>query len=964
MNMIHDLPEALGVGSEGKWNAFCSAAKQASLNLPENPALLSELHRVWAFSDFVSKNSIQHPEVLIDLIESGDLHQKYASHTYPKKIEGAVSETDDDEALGRSIRQVRCREMVRIAWRDLAGIADLSETMGDLSDFADACIDSVLSHIYRQQCSEFGAPLDGNGEQQNMVVVGMGKLGGKELNFSSDVDLVFAFPESGHTTGGKTAMDNETFFSRLCRRLIKIVGSTTEAGLVFRVDMRLRPYGESGPIVMSFDNMVQYYERQGRDWERYAWIKARIVAGDKAAGRHLIRRLKPFIYRRYLDYGAFESLREMKEKISREVKRKGLKGNIKIGPGGIREVEFFGQIFQMIRGGVAPELQERRIQKVLHILARENYIPQEVSNELHEAYRFLRITEHRLQEASDRQTHTLPVDPTERSRLATSMGFSHWSSFFSRLSEHMDRIHFHFNALLETKDSKKQDGQTEDELRDIWSGSGDPAHGSKILSAVGFERPSNVLRLLESLREDPSTRALSADGRELLDRLIPQILMDIGRSEFPDQNLNRILDLIKTIQRRTCYLALLLENPEALIHLVKLVNASPWIVTYLTLHPVVLDELLDPRNLYHPPDRDALESEIRKKMRLIPDQDLEYQIEELCVFKQMNTLRVAAADVTGMLPLMRVSDHLSNIAETILDEVFRLAWQDLSVKFGEPTCSSGSNHVEQGFVVIAYGKLGGLELGYDSDLDMVFLHTAAAGQTKGGARSIDNTLFFSRLGQRMVHILTTHTAAGFLYETDMRLRPSGGSGPLVSHIHGYRDYQMHKAWIWEHQALVRARAVCGNSHLRDHFNRIRQAVLIKPRQKNALQKDVVGMRKRLRKELLSSDPGDFDLRQGAGGMVDIEFLVQYLVLLNAHRYPMLTEWSDNVRQIQTLAETGIIEDESAHMLKEAYLTYRSALHRLTLQEKPARVTDTKFRDLRNSVTKEWYRYFNSESGRG
>jgi glutamate-ammonia-ligase adenylyltransferase len=714
---------------------------------------------------------------------------------------------------------------------------------------------------------------------------------------------------------------------------------------------------------MRFDNMVEYYERQGRDWERYAWIKARAVAGDKAAGRQLIHRLKPFVYRRYFDYGAFESLREMKQKISREVKRKGLKGNIKLGPGGIREVEFFGQIFQMIRGGVAPILQERRIQKVLQTLSRESVIPRKVSDELQDAYGFLRITENRLQEASDLQTHTLPSDFVERLRLAASMEFPDWEAFSSRLAGHMERIHFHFSALLESKDSQIQEEKARDELRDIWSGSVDPEYSREVLGAVGFKEPEIVLRLLEHLRNDPATRELSADGRQRLDRLIPLILKDISGSVYPAQTLNRILELIKTIQRRTCYLALLLENPEARVHLMKLADASPWIVTYLTRHPVVLDELLDPRTLYRPPDRDALESELRKRLRLIPDEDLEYQIEELCVFKQINTLRVAAADVTGTLPLMRVSDHLSDIAEAILAEVLQLAWKNLMERYGEPACLLGGDTVEQGFAVIAYGKLGGIELGYDSDLDMVFLHAAADGQTKGVSRTIENAHFFARLGQRMVHILTTHTGAGFLYETDMRLRPSGGSGPLVSHIFGYRDYQMNKAWTWEHQALVRARAVCGNPHLIGIFNRIRHEVLAQPRRETALRKDVREMRDRLRRQLLTSGPGSFDLRQDEGGMVDIEFLVQYLVLLNAHRHPALTEWSDNVRQIQTLEKTGVIDDETAHLLKEAYLTYRSALHRLSLQEKSARVPDTQFKDMQDTVKRIWKRYLGSEKKR-
>ena len=951
--MKSDLPESLRIDVENRWEIFKTACAAAGMPEPDNPGILRELYPVWAYSPFVAKTCVLDPALLVDLFDSGDLHRSYPPGRYIKDVSAAAAEAADESALRSILRQIRMREMVRIAWRDLIGCADLSETMSDLSDFADACIEAALDCLYGWLCGKQGVPVSRKDVKQHLVVVGLGKLGGGELNFSSDIDLVFAYPEPGNTSGGNRSGSNEEFFSKLSRELIRVLGATASGDMVFRVDMRLRPFGESGPIVMSFDNMIDYYQRQGREWERYAWIKARVVAGDREAGRRLLDRLSPFVYRRYFDYGAFESLREMKQKISREVRGKGMAENVKLGPGGIREVEFFGQVFQMIRGGVSPALQERRIQPVLKILSSENYIPETVSRELDTAYVFLRNVEHRLQEASDQQTHQLPVDPDERSRLALSMGFPDWNAFSAVLTRHMDRVHFHFNELLEAKDTGQATESVKDRWLDIWSGTADSVMSKQVLGDAGYDDPEAALRLMAHLREDPATRALSREGRARLFKLMPLVLHEISGAKETTQTLDRVLALIKTIQRRTNYLALLLENPEALVHLVKLANASPWVVSYLTRHPVVLDELLDPRTLYLPPERAELEDELKKRLGLIPEQDLEYQIEELCVFKQVNTLRVAAADVTGVLPLMRVSDHLSYIAETVLGEVFELVWKNMVGKYGEPVCALDGEALNKGFAVVAYGKLGGLELGYDSDLDMVFLHAGAADPAGEKELSVENTQFFSRLGQRMVHILTAHTTAGFLYETDMRLRPSGGSGPLVSHIDAFRDYLVNDAWSWEHQALVRARAVCGNPLLVEHFKKMRQNVLAKVRDPDRLKKDVEKMRERLRQQLLKQDPGTFDLRQGPGGMVDIEFLVQYLVLFNANRFVGLTEWTDNVRQIHTLAIAGVITDETAHFLKRAYLTYRFALHRLSLQQKPALVPDSQFKAMRGFVIKTW-----------
>ena len=966
MKPIIDLPQEMIEDSQSKWDAFCSAAKDANISLWDDSEFIEVLKRVFAFSNFIARSCTHNPAMLADLVESGDLHRKSLPDDYNHKLKkslSGLSELEEEAKLSSILRKFRLREIIRIAWRDLSGRADLSQTMADLSALAEACINQALSLLYEWACRKYGIPTGYDGSPQHLVVLGMGKLGGGELNFSSDVDLIFAYPAMGQTRGVSEPISNEEFFVRLCRSLIKIIGSCTSEGIVFRVDMNLRPYGESGPLVMSFDAMEAYYQEQGREWERYAWIKARVAAGDKQAGERLMETLNPFIYRRYLDFGAFESLRNMKQKISLEVKRKHMSHNIKLGLGGIREIEFFSQIFQLIRGGVAPALQEQSTRKVLKVLARENYIPQQTCDELTRAYEFLRNTEHRLQEFSDQQTHDIPADPVTRMRLAASMGFADAESFTRQLEQHRRIVHYHFNQLLGPKDSERIDDQgekIESGLQAVWLDLIEDEQGRKVLADAGFENPNHVMPLLDYLRNDPETRLLSSDGRNRLDKLMPVMLKVIGRSEQPLVVLSRIVDLIKAIERRTNYLALLLENRIAIVHLVKLAVASPWVVSFLALHPVLLDELLDPRTLYLPPEKSDLKEEIRKKFDLISAKDLEVKIQELCIFKQANILRVAAADVTRAIPLMRTSDHLSEIAETVLNEVVDLSWDHLAERHGTPKCQLDDERIGRGFAVIAYGKLGGFELGYGSDLDLVFLHAGTQGQTRGGKYPIDNAQFFARLGQRVVHILTAHTAAGMLYQPDMRLRPSGSSGILVSHIQGFKEYQMNKAWTWEHQAIIKARPISGDIQMAKRFEQIRNQVLARPRIMSKLREEVVDMRGRMRRELSSHEPEFFDLKQDAGGIVDIEFLVQYLVLLKSSEYNELTRWTDTVRLLETLNQTGIIEAHTAHLLKVAYLTYRAVVHQLSLQEKPAKVPENKYRGLRENVKKIWNDFMDVE----
>ncbi len=967
--MTDTLTETLTNRQRERWAAFCDAAKATDNTFAPDTPGAKALATAFEFSDFVCENCIRHPQMALDLIGSGDLvkaategapHPSLASFFDPATTTAVETAAPPEQllpGLKTALRQFRRREMVRIAVRDLAGLAQLEETMADLSALARNAIDGALSPLYASLCATFGVPHDPDGKKQELVVLGMGKLGADELNFSSDVDLIFTFPSSGETRDGKRTIDNETFFTWLCRHLIQAIGEQTVDGYVFRVDTRLRPYGDGGPLVMNFDHMEDYYQSQGREWERYALIKAAVVAGDKKTGQTLLERLRPFVYRRYLDFGVFDSLREMKRKITAEVRRKKLHDNIKLGRGGIREIEFFGQMFQLIRGGVLPALQKSGIQDVLDTLHREGIVPFDVCRELKAAYRFLRMTEHRLQEENDKQTHALPVELLARHRLARAMGFENWQAFIAVLDGHRDRVGSHFGGLLETKtqagdtNGKKTAGS--DRLADAWSLSTGARERAKLLDAAGFRDGNAAARHLDTFKTEPATRALSGSGRRRLDRLMPRVLESAAASDDPETVLDRMLQLLKCVQQRTSYLSLLLEYPTALNHLVDLVGASPWIASFLSRHPALLDELLDPRALYDPPQRETLRAALSRQLAAVPPGDTEYLIEALCIFRQINMLRVAASDITSVLPLMKVSDHLTWIAEIILERVVEISWNDLVEKHGRPSCTLDGTPCELGFAVIGYGKLGGIELGYGSDLDLVFLHAADPGTTKGGRSPIDNSHFFARLGQRVVHMLSAHTAAGTLYEVDMRLRPNGGSGLLVSHVKGFGEYQLEKAWTWEHQALIRARPITGDTVLLNAFSSIRQKVLCLPREEEPLKTQVREMRERMRQHRLKATPDQFDIKDDTGAIVDIEFLVQYLVLRHAKKHPAITCRTDNVRLLQALSEAGIIDQLTAYRLRRAYLVFRAAAHRRNLKERSTLVDGKRFSHLKVFVERVW-----------
>ena len=911
-------------------------------------------------SRFAAESFRREPELLAELRGSGDLERGYPEDHIGDALAKRLSGCEDGEALARLLRRFRRREMLRILWRDFNRLAPTLETTRDTSLLAEACIQQALDWWHAALVADHGEPRNAAGEAQQLLVIAMGKLGARELNVSSDIDLIFTFPDKGETVGGARPLSNQEFFIRLGQKLIAALDRQTADGFVFRVDMRLRPYGESGALVLNFDAMEEYYQDQGRDWERYALIKARVIAGDPRRGAELMKGLRPFIYRRYIDFGVIDSLRGMKEMINAEVRRRGLQRDVKLGPGGIREIEFIVQCFQLIRGGRSRALRQVALLPVLHSLEAEGCLPAQAVGELESAYLFLRDVEHAIQGYQDKQTQTLPEADDARAALLAAMDFESWSSFEAALDKHRARVSAHFAALIAPPEPE---APAEPAL-DVWP----DGIESVALEQLGFADGDAVAAALVQLRESARLRQLQAAGRERLDLFMPQLLRTAAAMKDGDAALLRLLPLVQAVARRSAYLAMLLENPKALEELVLLCAASPWISDELARNPVLLDELLDSADLYSAPDRAVLADELRQQLaRLAPD-DLEGNMEALRYFKASQQLRVAASEVTGRLPLMKVSDKLTFIAEVILEQALAMAWQDLVAKHGRPArevggerrCFGEEGLADCGFVILGYGKLGGIELGHGSDLDLVFIYDSDARGATDGDRSLDCSVFFTRLGQRIIHILDTRTAMGPLYEVDMRLRPEGNSGMLVASFKGFSDYQRQSAWTWEHQALVRARVIAGDVDLAGRCEAARRDVLQQPRDEAVLAAEVMDMRAKMRDHLLprgSEERGEFHLKQGRGGIVDIEFMVQYAVLAWSHRTPELADWSDNIRILETLSRHGLFTEQESRDLVDAYINYRSAAHQLSLQQQPDVVGAELFGKERDAVNAKWQQLF-------
>ena len=770
----------------------------------------------------------------------------------------------DERALEKALRELRQRVLLRAMARDLSWSAGrgaqsaaerterLAEVCATMSDLAESALRATLDFI---DCAE-------------LAVVGMGKLGGRELNVSSDIDLVFVHP------GG---VDEQERYEAAARKLIRLLAEVTEDGFVFRVDMRLRPYGESGPLACNVAFLETYLVAQGREWERYAWLKARALTGSDALKTEIDKTVQPFVFRKYLDYGTLEAMRRLHAEVRRDVERRELAEHVKLGPGGIREVEFVVQALQLVRGGRDPELRVRPTLEALQSLFRKSIFDEKTAQELARAYVFLREVEHRLQYLDDAQRHDLPEDADDRARLAAMMDFASWQAFHAELQAVRSAVSGHFGAIFAEKDKAAE----------AW-----PQHPRA-----------------DAFRASQRYAALPADSKRRLDELVPALFRAAQAEADADTAFARGLDLVEAIASRAAYLALLAERPQALERVTRIMGASSWAAGFVARHPLLLDELLDDRVLYAAFEVGAFSSNLVGVLK--SETDLERRMNILRETHQAQVFRLLAQDLAGLLTVEHLADHLSALADVVLEAAIAQAWQDLPRKHraGPPS-----------FAVIAYGKLGGKELGYASDLDLIFLYEDA----DDAAPEV-----YARLAQRFIHWLSTRTSAGALFETDLELRPSGASGLLVSSLEGFERYQERDAWIWEHQALTRARFCAGDRAIGEKFERVREGILKKHRQPEALKSEILAMRAKI----LDAHPnrsGLFDLKHDRGGMIDIEFAVQFVVLAFSGQHPALTRNLGNIALLGMAADFSLLDRQIAEGARNAYRNYRRLQHALRL----------------------------------
>lgn len=908
----------------------------------------AQLTQLLAASSFIGRTLQQQPELLSQFCDSRALMDALAEPCHLQQQILALDET----AAFTLLRRYRNAQLCRILAADILQLHSIEHSLLLVSTLANNSINAAYHWAYQQLAPQWGTPLDQQGKPMPLLILGMGKLGGQELNFSSDIDLIFTYPANGETQGGRRSTEHQQFFTKLGQKLIAALHQVTADGFVYRVDMRLRPFGDSGPLVLSFAAMEDYYQEQGREWERYAMLKARVLNPDGEHSRELQQLLRPFIYRRYIDFSAIESLRRMKQQIEQENRRLNRRDNIKLGVGGIREVEFVVQTLQLIRGGRIPALQQSGLLNALEVLAKENILSAEEMQQLRQDYLLLRRVEQFLQGTDDKQTQTLPQEPLLRVQLLSAMQVPDWPALQQQVDAAMLRVHQQFKQVIDNGDESEPQDVTLGKL--IWDSEQASEELASQLDWLDVEQGMELLAQLQQFKQDCQKRSVGPRGRDYLAKLMPQLLHMLQQQRALPAVLGRVLSVFKQIVTRTAYLELLFENQPALQQLVLLCNQSGWLAEQLSRYPMLLDELIDPAQLYQVATQADYRDRLRQHMLRVPADDLELLMETLRQYKQAQQLRIAAADISGVLPLMKVSDHLTWLAEAIVAQVVELAWQQMAERYGLP---DGATNEDKGLAVLAYGKLGGLELGYGSDLDLVFVHQCDSQLATGGDRAIDSKQFYLKLVQRILHLCTTRTNSGVLYDIDTRLRPSGNSGLLAIHIDTYGQYLQQEAWTWEHQALVRARPIYGSAALQQRFAQIRQQILTQPRDLATLQSDVVAMRDKLRQH---HGADNNDPKHSVGGIVDLEFISQFLVLAYSQQHAALYQYSDNIRILDAAADCGLLSAEQVTQLQQAYQLLRGAGHRQTLAPATLPAEDS-LAQAKLQVAEVWQQLFSQQS---
>lgn len=848
------------------------------------PMTSSDQSRALDFSPFLSQLVNRHPDWLEGLQNSGRLDK-----TSPPAFDQLL-ENINAAGLDPGLRQFRNREMMRLIWRDLNELAPVDETLTDLSTLADICLQAAVDHHTAVFEGKHGIPGNADGDAQKLVVIALGKLGGNELNLSSDIDIIFCYPQRG-VCDGRRGLSNEQFFTRLARSIIRSLSEFTADGFCFRVDTRLRPFGDSGPLVSSFAALEQYYQREGRDWERYALIKARPVAGDIASGHQLLDMLKPFVYRRYIDFGAIEALRDMHANVSADALRKDRLDDIKRGPGGIREIEFLIQTFQLLRGGREPILQTASIFKAARGLQTLQLFSEKAVIDILSAYRFLRRTENRIQALHDQQTHHVPTGD-DGLRVAQAMGFKNITDFQVALETTRKNVQSLFAQSLPQQTLPADD-------RNPWHAYWQQVQNSPVDAEPV---PANRKPLIDFVKR-LNRLSLSQRAARRLDQFMPLLLERIDALSPTDAVLGRILDLVSAICRRSAYLSLLVQNPGATERMLALFSSSNRVARAVTRYPALLDELIDPSLGAHPPNKSDIQAGVAQVLN--GHTDTETTLQELNYLKQVISLRIAVAVLHSRMNAHETRSALSHLAQNLVQACLDLSRLEMENRHGQLPGPE--------LTVVAYGSLGANALGFDSDLDLIFLYQPMAGQSNG-QRPVSAERFHTGVARRMLSLLSATTPAGRLYSIDARLRPNGRAGLLVSSLDAFSRYQAEEAWIWELQALTRARPVAGNPEIAESFAKIRQRTLTAPRDKAVVRHEIQAMRERIRAE----HKDKISLKHSPGGLFDIEFVVQLGLLLNAEAFPKIINSTQVSEQLSALRDCGWLASRAFKTLDDTY----------------------------------------------
>jgi glutamate-ammonia-ligase adenylyltransferase len=906
--------------------------------------LHQQLGKLVTASSFAMTQLIRFP----DLIDKLDIANKFNLEL--DRLDESLANQTDINVIKKYLRQYRNRKLTEIIYFDVVIQQTLQVILSYLSDLADALIARSLFTAETILSRKHGQPFDEDGNPLQLNIIAMGKLGGRELNFSSDIDLICSFANDGELSG-YGHLTYQEYFQRVVRLFSQILADNTEDGFVYRVDLRLRPWGDSGPAALSHAAFEHYYQLHGRDWEQYAMVKARILSGSKDNQDYLRSIIKPFVYRKYHDYRVFEGLAGLKDKIDMQAKSRKVALNIKVGTGGIREIEFFIQAFQILKGGRNHNLQQPGIFNCFANFPEHKIVPEETVGELVKAYCFLRLLENRIQMMDDEQTHLLPTNQCIRARIALSMNFENWDDVEKVLKQHRINVSKNFNELFK-KDAGNSDSNSPLLSADSINDESSEDQQLEFIRAMGLPHPGDINQQLLNFYRSKDWGFMSAKAKQRFNTLIPELLRTLLTGRQPNVLFARLLKLFASIAGRSVYFEFLYQNRPLLGKIANLFDLSEWVADEVSSFPMLLENLFSSGPLEDRFSKIILQDNLSRQLQNVSG-DQELELDTLRLFKREQTLEIATAELAQEISTIEVGHYLSDLAEVVLEAIYRLASDMLEKSHGDPQYKIDEQTKSANFAIIGYGKLGGQELHYQSDLDVIFLHDSqGSNQQTSGPKIIDNSMYFARLAQKIISMTHVLTSAGKLYEIDSRLRPDGASGMLVSTISAFAQYQREKAWTWEHQALVRARLVAGNQALKLPFENIKRDILALPRHSDNLAREIVDMREKMYQANHPPEAEHVNLKHSRGGMIDIEFMVQFWVLLHANNIGSIYSYSDNISLIRVLLERNLI-DGSFVSLIEIYQTYHRLLHETVLQNKPAEVDSEVIINQLNQVKACW-----------